>query len=128
MRHPIKLIVRRAKIGKNGTAPISLQYCFSAEKRVVLNTGISIPFQYWNKKTGRLSKDLPFEYGNLQELEKNLTEKLRKAEDMVSYALKQRHTCPMMFLKNNFHLQENWGLGQMSDSEKSLDVYWNIDD
>jgi hypothetical protein len=128
MRHPIKLIVRRAKIGKNGTTPISLQYCFSAEKRVVLNTGISIPFQYWNKKTGRLYKDLPFEYGNLQELEKNLPAKLRKAEDMVSYALKQRHTCPMMFLKNNFHLQENWALGQMSDSEKSLDVYWNIDD
>lgn len=70
MRHPIKLIVRKSKIGKAGTAPISLQYCFNAEKRVVLNTGINISFQYWNKKTGRLSKDLPQDYGNIPELEK----------------------------------------------------------
>lgn len=128
MRHPIKLIVRRAKVGKNGSTPISLQYCFSAEKRVVLNTGISIPFQFWNKKTGRLSKDLPPNYGNVQELETNLTEKLRKAEDMITYALKQRDTCPMKFLKDNFHLQQNWNMEQMSTQEKNLDVYWNIDD
>lgn len=128
MRHPIKLIVRRAKVGKNGTTPISLQYCFSADKRVVLSTGINIPFHYWNKKTGRLSKDMPQDYGNVQELENNLTERLRKAEDMVTYALKQKGTCPMKFLKDNFHLQENWKMEQMSDSEKNLDVYWNIDD
>jgi hypothetical protein len=128
MRHPIKLIVRRAKLGKNGTTPISLQYCFSAEKRVVINTGISIPFQFWNKKTGRLSKDLPSSYGDVPELENNLTEKLRKAEDMITYALKQRNTCPMKFLKENFHLQQNWNMEQMSTQEKSLDVWWNIDD
>jgi hypothetical protein len=128
MRHPIKLIVRRAKVGKNGTTPISLQYCFSAEKRVVINTRISTPFQFWNKKTGRLSKDLPSSYGDVPELENNLTEKLRKAEDMITYALKQRSTCPMKFLKENFHLQQNWNMEQMSTEEKSLDVWWNIDD
>jgi hypothetical protein len=128
MRHPIKLIVRSAKVGKNGSTPICLQYCFSAEKRVVLSTGISIPIQYWNKKTGRLSKDLPTGFGNVPELENNLTEKLRKAEDMITYALKQKDTCPMKFLKDNFNLQENWKLEQMSDAEKNLDVYWNIDD
>ncbi|HNR17376.1 MAG TPA: phage integrase SAM-like domain and Arm DNA-binding domain-containing protein, partial [Chitinophagaceae bacterium] len=129
MRHPIKLISRRAKVGKSGLAPISLQYCFSAEKRVVLSTGVSIPPQYWNRKTNRISKDLPPEYGNLQELETNLTKQLRKAEDMVSYALKERNACPLKFLKENFHLDSSrWGFGQMSDVENSLDVFRHIDD
>jgi hypothetical protein len=47
---------------------------------------------------------------------------------MISHALKQSATCPMKFLKQNFHLQENWKLEQMCDSEKNLDVYCNIDD
>ncbi len=128
MRHPIKLIVRKGKVRSDGTAPISLQYCYSAEKRVVLNTDIGIPLQYWNKKTGRISKDLPLEFGKLEGLESSLTEKLRKAEDMVNYAIKQKDTCPMQFLKDNFHLHSNWKMEQMADTEKSLDVYYNITD
>jgi hypothetical protein len=128
MRYPIKLIARKAKINKNGVTPVSLQYCHSADKRVVLNTGISIPYQHWNKKTGRISKDLPPEFGDVQILETSLTQKLRKAEDMVSYALKRRNTCPMKFLKENFSRNDKWGLEQMSDEKKSLDVFCNIDD
>ncbi len=128
MRQPIKLIVRKGKVRNDDTALISLQYCFSAEQRVLLSTGIGIPVNFWNRKTGRISKDLPVAYGNLQDLEKRVTEKLRKAEDMVTYALKQNNTCPMKFLKENFHLQENWKLEQMSVSKKNLDVYYNIDD
>jgi hypothetical protein len=128
MRLPIKLIVRNAKVSKTGVTPISLQYCFSAEKRVLLNTGVKIPIQYWNKKTGRISKDLPGEYGNLQMLETALTNQLRKAEDMVSFAQKQKNICPMKFLKENFHLNDKWRLEQMSDEQKSLDVYYNIDE
>jgi site-specific recombinase XerD len=128
MRQPIKLIVRKGKVRNDGTALISLQYCYSAEQRVVLSTGIGIPLQYWNRKTGRISKDLPLVYGDVQVLETGITEKLRKAEDMVTYALMQRNTCPMKFLKENFHLNKNWKLEQMSVAEKNLDVYWNIDD
>lgn len=128
MRYPIKLIARKAKVNKNGVTPISLQYCHSADKRVVLSTGISIPFQYWNKKTGRISKDLPPEFGDTQVLETSLTKKLRKAEDMVSYALKQRSICPIKFLKENFNLNDKWGHEQMGNEQKSLDVFLNIDD
>ena len=67
-------------------------------------------------------------YGNVQQIERGITEKLRKAEDMVTYALSQRNTCPLLFLKQNFHLQESWKLEQMSDTEKNLDVYSNIED
>jgi Arm DNA-binding domain/Phage integrase SAM-like domain len=128
MQQPIRLIVRKGKVRSDGTALISLQYCYSAEQRVVLSTGIGIPLQYWNRKTRRISKDLPLAYGNVQQLETGITEKLRKAEDMVTYALKQKDTCPMKFLKDNFHLQENWKLEQMSAAEKNLDIYFNIDD
>ena len=85
MRQPIKLIVRKGKVRTDGTALISLQYCYSAEQRVVLSTGIGIPLQFWNRKTGRISKDLPVAYGNVQQLETGITEKLRKAEDMVTF-------------------------------------------
>jgi len=128
MRQPIKLIVRKGKVRNDGTALISLQYCYSAEQRVVLSTGVGIPLQFWNRKTRRISKDLPEDYGNVQQLETGITEKLRKAEDMVTYALKQGNTCPMKFLKENFHLHENWKLEQMSGSKKNLDIYSNIDD
>jgi len=128
MRQPIKIIVRKGKVRNDGTALISLQYCYSAEQRVVLSTGIGIPLQFWNRKTSRISKDLPVVFGNVQQIETNITEKLRKAEDMVTYALKQSNTCPMKFLKQNFHIEENWKLEQMCDSGKSLDVYYNIED
>jgi Phage integrase SAM-like domain/Phage integrase family/Arm DNA-binding domain len=128
MRQPIKLIVRKGKVRNDGTALISLQYCYSAEQRVVLSTGVGIPLNFWNRKTGRISKELPTNFGNVQELEIAITEKLRKAEDMVTYALKQRDTCPMKFLKENFHLQQNWNIEQMSTQKKNLDVYFNIDD
>ncbi len=107
MRHPIKLIVRKGKVRNNGTVIIYLQYCLSAEKRIILSTGIGIPIQYWNKKTGRLSKELPTIYGNIEELEKKLTEQLRKAEDMVDHAFKKGNVCPMQFLRDNFKLPED---------------------
>jgi hypothetical protein len=42
--------------------------------------------------------------------------------------VKQKNICPMKFLKENFHLQTNWKLEQMSDPAKCLAIYWNIDD
>ena len=128
MRQPIKLIVRKGKLRNDGTSLISLQYCYSAQQRDELSTGVGIPVQFWNRKTGRISKDLPSTYGDVEQLEAGITEKLRKAEDMVTYALTQRGTCPMKFLKENFYLQENWKLEQMSDAKKNLDIYSNIDD
>ena len=50
---------------------ISLQYCYSAEKRIVLSTGISILLNS-GIKTGRISNDLPVIYGNVQQIERVL--------------------------------------------------------
>jgi integrase len=128
MGQPIKLIIKKGAVRKDGTSLIFLQYCHSAEQRVLLSTDIPIPQNYWNRKTGRIADNLPPQYDNANELQISLTEKLRKAEDMVEYAVKKRNTCPMQFLKENFQLQKNWQLQQMSSEEKNLDIFWNIDD
>ncbi len=128
MGQPIKLIIKKGAIRKDGTSLIFLQYCHSAEQRVLLSTDIRIPPNYWNKKTERITENLPSQYGNVNELQISLTEKLRKVEDMVEYGIKKRRTCPMRFLKENFNLQKNWKLDQMSDLKKNLDVYYNIED
>ena len=47
---------------------------------------------------------------------------------MIEYAVQKPNTCPIQFLKENFPLQTNWKLEQMSDSAKCLDIYWNIND
>ncbi|HNP21674.1 MAG TPA: Arm DNA-binding domain-containing protein, partial [Panacibacter sp.] len=128
MGQPIKLIIKKGAVRKDGTSLIFLQYCHSAEQRILLSTDVPIPQNYWNKKTGRIAENLPLKYGNANELQVNLTAKLRKAEDMVEYAIKKRNTCPLQFLKENFLLKTNWKLEQMSDAEKNLDVYSNIED
>lgn len=107
---------------------IFLQYCHTAEQRILLSTGVPIPPNYWNKKTSKIAMNLPSRYGNANELQISLTQKLRKAEDMVEYAAKKLNTCPVQFLKENFRLQENWKLEQFFDTEKNLDIYFNIDD
>ena len=128
MGQPVKLIMKKGAIRKDGTSLIFLQYCHSAEKRVLLNTKVAIPTQYWNKKTSRISENLPDKYGNSNKLQSSLINKLRKAEDMVEHAIKKRDVCPMQFLKENFLLHPNWELTQMADNGRSLNVYENIDD
>src|SRR5665213_2280890 len=128
MGQPIKLIIKKGAVRKDGTSLIFLQYCHTAEQRILLSTDVPIPPHYWNKKKERIAENLPSKYGNANELQLNIIAKLRKAEDMIEYAVKKRNICPKQFLKENFHLQENWKLEQMSDVKKNLDIYFNIDD
>lgn len=127
MRLPVKLIVKNGKLRQDGTKSISIQYCHTATKRTVIKTGINIPPQYWNKKTGRISAGLPPEFGKVEEIEGFLTTKLRKAEDMITHAKKLKTVCPMAFLKNNLHLSDEWQIDQMKEDRNELDVFYNID-
>lgn len=127
MRQPIKLIIKKEKVHKDGTSMIFLQYCYSAQRRVLISTGIAIPPSYWNARTSSISQQLPTEYGNVDTLETALREKLRKAESMVDYAVRKTHTCPMRFLKRNFRLADTWKLEQMDDANKHQDVFYQID-
>ena len=63
MRQPIKLIIKKGKGRKDGTNLIFVQYCYSSARRVLIGSDISIPADYWNKKTCTISPALPAEYG-----------------------------------------------------------------
>lgn len=106
MRQPIKLVIKKGKVRKDGISLIFLQYCFSAQKRVLISTDISIPMNYWNSRASSISHKLPIEYGDVDSLETILREKLRKAENTVDYAIRRTHMCPMRFLKWNFNKSE----------------------
>ena len=127
MRQPVKLIVKKGKLRGDGTRLISVQYCHSFNKRVVCSTGLAIPPQYWNRKTCRISPSLPPQFGDVEEMEAYLSDKLRKAEDMVT-AAKKKGTDPMNFLKVNFPLADNWKIEHMKEKKRDLNVYSNIDD
>lgn len=127
MRQPIKLILKKGKVRKDGTSMIFLQYCLSAQRRVLISTNIAIPASYWNKRTASISQQLPTEYGNVDALETILREQMRKAESMVDYAIRKTHICPMRFLKRNLSLPDGWDLAQMDDSNRRQDVFYQLD-
>ena len=70
---------------------------------------------------------LPSRYGINEDLEIKLSEKLRKAEDMVEHTIKKKKSCPMRFLKINFPLSDQWKIEQMPTKKKDLNVFNNID-
>ena len=126
MRNPIKLIVKKGKLREDGTRLISIQYCQSASKRVICSTGLAIPPQYWNRKSRKISPNLPAEFGNVEEMEALLSDRLRKADDMVN-AAKKKGLDPLNFLKINFPLSDDWKIEHMKEKKLDLDVYKNID-
>ncbi len=128
MGQPIKLILKKGASRKDGTSLIFIQYCYSADERTLLSTGVAIPANFWNRKTTRISTSLPIKYGDATTLQNILTENLRKAEDIVEYAVKKRDVCPLKFLKDNFHLPAHWKHEQMTTDEKNLNVYHQIDE
>ena len=127
MRQPIKLVIKKSRIRQDGLCLIYLQYCHNSKRRALVGTDIAIPPIYWNRRTGRISENLPSHHGSVEELETRLSEKLRKAEDMVNHAIKNKKGCPMQFLKINFPLSDQWKVEQMVTKKRDLDVFNNID-
>ena len=98
---PIKPILdRRAR--RNGTNLISIQYCHSSDKRMVLYTGLALPARYWNKKQQKIVADLPQQFGQAAELNVRLQKMIRVAEDIVSFALLHKVEDSVAFLKKIF--------------------------
>jgi hypothetical protein len=99
---PIKPICRAKRVRKDGTAPIFLQYCFSATNRTLLNTGIYIPPQYWHPKQLRVSPQLPAEYGSPVKLNDELLRQKRLVEDLVAEATRKQIVDKGAFVKKAF--------------------------
>lgn len=134
---PITLICdQRAR--RDGTNAIRIQYCHTSKKRAVLPTEIFIPIGFWSKKCW-VSKDLPNGFGDFQTINERLNLLLRIAQDIVSFALKNRIEDPVDFLKKTFHPNLNVALHQHKAEEvgfinvkkgnkTNLDLYFQIDD
>ncbi len=86
---PLKPICPANKVRRDGTAPVFLQYCYSATNRTLLNTGITIPPQYWNTKQLCISEKLPANYGNHESLNDG-THQAQKSSRRFSYACYQK--------------------------------------
>lgn len=136
---PLKLICERKFIRRNGTSLIYIQYCFSAEKRTLLNTEIAIPPAYWNKKRLCISSNLPESFGKVQYLNDELNRMYRLAEDLISFAAKNVIADKGNFVKKTFTPHFNIGsLEKVDDAENLIrlnknkvinkDIYFQIDD
>jgi len=134
---PIKPIIDR-RPRRNGTSVISIQYCYSSDKRTLLYTGLAVPPKYWNKKLLRISQELPEQYGKADELNLRLQKMVRTAEDIVSFAIQQKMEDPVDFLKKMF--QPDFDPATLSERAKqealveerqtaaNLDFFYQLDD
>lgn len=99
---PIKPICNAAKVRRDGTSLIFIQYCFNSDNKTLLNTEIAIPPNYWHKKLNRIAEDLPDQYGKAGDLNKELQRQIRLAEDIISFGLECKFKDPVAFVRQNF--------------------------
>jgi site-specific recombinase XerD len=99
---PIKPICNAAKVRRDGTSLIFIQYCFNSDNKTLLNTEIAIPPNYWHKKLNRIVEDLPSQYGKAGDLNKELQRQIRLAEDIIHFALECKLKNPVSFVKKSF--------------------------
>lgn len=126
---PIKPVCKKEWIRRDGTSIIFLQYCYAGNERVLVDSGIAIPPEYWNRKTSRINSTLPQIYGSARELEIHLSEKLHRAEDLVNYALTKSKVHPAKFLKQQFATGFNpKQTSVVLAPTETMDVFWHIDD
>ena len=138
MYMPLKAVIKTAKIRKDNTCIIGLQYCYTNEKRVQLNSGLFINPQYWNNKKRCISDTLPKSIGNSTELNKQLNRELRKAEDIISIGI-QRNENPLDFIKKYYkpdqtiefilnEIDSNNSRELLNDINFNKNIYFQIDD
>ena len=87
---------------RDGTSLIYIQYCFSSEKRTLLNTEIAIPPNSLNKKKLCIADNLPLSIGNVNRLNSELDRMIRLAQDIVSYAARNKIEDRSSFVKQTF--------------------------
>jgi len=99
---PIKPICEKKDVLRDGTCLIHIQYCYSSEKRTILNSQLSIPPNYWNKKRLCISDNLPASFGNVNHLNSELDRMIRLTQDIVSYATRNKIEDQGAFVKKTF--------------------------
>ncbi|MBS1780239.1 MAG: phage integrase SAM-like domain-containing protein [Bacteroidetes bacterium] len=98
---PLKAVMLNRPL-KDGTHVIYFQYCYSSEKRVLLNTEISIPKQFWNSKRQSISKSLPLEFGIAENLNCDLARMKKVIEALISLSNQSNSLNQGQFVKDRF--------------------------
>nr|WP_262697041.1 Arm DNA-binding domain-containing protein [Chitinophaga alhagiae] len=129
---------RTKRMHEDGTATVFMQYCYTAEQRTLLHTGIKIPPAYWNKKQRCISDELPSEVGNHEELNIELRRQFRIAEDLVTHAIRNKMPDKGAFVRKTFtpslvitSVEErvNEAAEKEEESKRSkMDVYYQFDE
>jgi integrase len=136
---PIKPILDR-RPRRDGTSLIYIQYCHSSEKRVLLSTSLAIPPRCWNKKSQRISHNLPEQYGKADQVNSELLRMIRSTEDIVSYAENQKIENVLEFVKMTFapaflpspttlpDKAKEIAQAKVEPAKVNLDFFYQIDD
>jgi hypothetical protein len=132
---PLKTICSATKVRRDGTSLIFIQYCKSEINKTLLNTGIAIPFNYWNKKLGRIAGNLPPEVGNSEKLNLELHRMFRLAEDIIQLAINLKIEDTVSFVKKTF--RHDLPPSELKDLQRkhetlkpvqNLDFFYQLDD
>ena len=78
---PLKAIISKHP-RRDGKFVIYFQYCYSATNRVLLNTEIAIPILFWSAKRQSISKQLPPELGDYEQLNASI-ERIKKIIEAI---------------------------------------------
>ena len=114
---PIKPIIDR-RPRRDGTSVITIQYCYSSDRRTLLFTGLAVPPRYWNKRLLRISPELPADFGNPEQMNLRLQRMIRASEDIVLFAVQKQIEDPVEFLKKVFHPE--FESGSLPEKAKQL--------
>lgn len=102
MRIPIKPLCEEKRIKANGKASIYIQYFHDGEHRTFLNTQLAIPPGYWDKRKQCIKETLPAEFGNHNQLNKEVDRQLRLAGDLITFGKSLGIAEIGSFVKENF--------------------------
>lgn len=102
MKLPIKLICLTKRVHEDGISTVSIQYCYNAQPKMLLHTGIKIPPTYWKAKQCCIINKLPVEFWAHDALDKELRRQARIAEDLVPHAVQTKIQDKGAFVKKTF--------------------------
>jgi integrase len=102
MKIPIKPLCEQKWQGIDGTSTIYLQWFHDGVHRIFLNTKISVPSQYWNKRQECISEALPADYGHYSDLNEEVDRQLELAKNLIKLAKGQKVVKIGPYVKRNF--------------------------
>ncbi len=135
----VKPICKKNKERRDGTSVVFIQYCFTSNKRTLLNTGIAIPSNYWNEKNLKISDSLPLAFGTAAELNRNIRDLMRKVEDIIDLGIRLSINDLLSFVSRHFDtvndireitrmIKNESESENKTDPRKNSDLYFQIDD